>query len=199
MIVTNNVVMGYGMDQQYKKSTVQKNSSYSIKRTKNSSSGIKVHIGFNASGTMAKIAAANTKTQVAAIERALRAQLKTAKKFGSDEGTIRAIKRTIGKAGSKVKALGKEERMENIRKSAKAAEHHRAEEKIRKELIAKRRARKHKERAEIVSTDSVTSKHYNRYVGNSVDVISEGIICSDGAQNAIVSDGTTESMVDVCL
>lgn len=195
MKVIDNVSVGYGIALQHKK-----NSNYNKrKNTKNNNGGIKVHIGFNASGTMAKIAAANTKPQVSAIERSLRVLLKDAIRYDSDESTIKAIKRAIGKAGFKVKALGKEERMENVRKSAEAAENHRVEEKIRKDLVAKRKARKHKERAEIADTNSVISKQHNKYLGNTVDVTSEGIQFPEGIQNTMALECTTTSVIDMCL
>lgn len=195
MKTINNISVGYGITSQYGK--YNKNSNNNKKKANRNL--IRVHIGFNASGTMARIAAANTKTQAAAIERFLRAQLKEAKRYDSDEYTIKAIKWAIGKAGCKVKALGKEERMDNMRRCTKAAGNLRTEEKLRKELLIKRRARKHKERAEIVDTNGVLPKQYNKYLGNYVDVSSEGIEFSESTQDIIIADGTIAEIIDVSL
>lgn len=136
---------------------------YTGNQKKNNNSGrLRVHIGFNASGTMARIAAAKTKSQVSAIERSLRATLKEAVRYNSDDSTIRAIKKTIGKAGRKVKALGKEERMENTRKAAEGAGNIKEELRIARELTKKRNARQRKERAEIADTGSVLKSHQKR-------------------------------------
>ena len=197
MNITNNVSTGYGITSQYGK--YSKNNNDNKKKGKLKSGHIRVHIGFNASGEMARIAKANTKTQVAAIERSLRARLKEAVRYDSDDYTIRAIKKTIGKANFKVKALGKEERMENLRKSAKAAENFKAEREIRKELRTKRKARKHKELAEIANTNSVCTKKKSKYEGKHIDVISEGIECSEGTSDIAIADGAMAETIDVSL
>lgn len=197
MKAINNVSMGYGSTSQYEK--YSKNNKDNKKKGKATSGRIRVHIGFNASGEMARIANANTKTQVAAIERSLRAQLKNAIRYDSDDYTIKAMKRVIGKAGFKVKALGKEERMENLRKSAQAAENRRAEEEIRKELRAKRKARKHKEQAEIASSSSASAKQNSKYVGNHIDVTSEGIGGLEGTPDIAIAEGAMTETIDVSL
>lgn len=197
MNITNNISTGYSSTLQYGK--YSKNNKDNKKKGKLKSGHIKVHIGFNAAGTMARIANANKKSQVSAIERSLRAQLRAAIRYDSDDYTIRAIKKTIGKAGFKVKALGKEERMENLRKSAKAAENVKAEEEIRKELRVKRKARKHKEQAEVASSSSASAKQDSKYVGNHIDVTSEGIGCLEGTPDIAMADGAVAETIDVSL
>lgn len=107
-------------------------------------------MNFSASGTMARIARAKTKSQTAAIERYLRAQLREAKQCNCDDTILKAIKKTISKAGSKVKALGREERMENMQKSAAAGGNFQEEARLMEELNRKRQARKRKEKADII-------------------------------------------------
>lgn len=119
-------------------------------RTSNRNEKVKVKAGFSAAGAMVNLAQAQTKTQAASIERSLRAKLQEAKRFGSDTATIKAIQKAVGKAGSKVKALGREERMELQRKAARACENRRAEAKITEELAEKRRARKRREENDIM-------------------------------------------------
>lgn len=147
---------------------------------------IRVHIGFNAAGTNAKIAAARTKSQTAAIERSLRALLKEAKRYNSDENIIRAIKKSISKAGFKVKALGKEERMENFKKAARAAENLREEIRITKELNGKQRARKRKEKVGNIDNESVYEKQSN-YSGSEMDIVCSGVELSGSSQAELSS------------
>lgn len=152
----------------------------------NNQNKIRVHIGFNAAGTNAKIAAARTKSQTAAIERSLRALLQDAKRYNSDEYTIRAIKKAIGKAGFKVKALGKEERMENLKKSARAAESFKEEIRITKELNGKRRARKRKEKAGGIDNENSYEKQ-NNYSEPEMDIVCSGVELSGDAQTELSS------------
>lgn len=189
----------------------QKKQNSNTKRTGNNGRRISVKIGFNASGSMARIAAAKTKSQAAAIERSLRAQLKEAIRYESDETTIRAIKKAIGKAGTKVKALGKEERMKNMKKVAASADNVREEKRIHEELARKKRARKSKERAEIADYHGVAGKSEGQvrddiqrrydedifeYGSDSLDIICDGIDIASELQGADVAAGTA---VDVCL
>ncbi len=197
MNITNNVNTGYGITSQDRK-YCKNNNDNNRKKGKLKSGRIRVHIKFNAAGAMARIANANKKSQVAAIERSLRAQLKDAIRYDSDAYTIKAIKKAIGKAGFKVKALGKEERMENLRKSAKAAENLRAEEELRRELVVKRKSRKHKELTDTVSS-STSTKQNSKYAGTHVDVISEGIEFSENAQDIVIADGSIAEIIDVSL
>ena len=190
MNITNNVSTAYSNTSQYGK--YSKNNNDNNKKGKVKSGRIRVHINFNAAGAMAKIANANKKSQVVAIERSLRAQLKDAIRYDSDAYTIKAIKKAIGKAGFKVKALGKEEHMENLRKSAKAAENIRAEEEIRRQLVVKRKSRKHKERTDIIDS-SASAKQNSKNVSNHVDVISEGIEFSGNAESSMAE------IIDVSL
>lgn len=168
----------------------QQNSTCRDRKKKNQKSSnenkIRVHIGFNAAGTNAKIAAARTKSQTAAIERSLRALLKEAKRYNSDESTIRAIKKSIDKAGFKVKALGKEERMENFKKAARAAESFREERRITKELNGKRRARKRKEKAGTIDNESAYEKR-NNYGESEMDIVCSGVELSGNAQDELLS------------
>lgn len=197
MNITNNVNTGYHISSQDRK-YCKNNNDNDRNKGKPKSGRIRVHIRFNAAGAMAKIANAKKKSQVAAIERSLRAQLKDAIRYNSDAYTIKAMKKAIGKAGFKVKALGKEERMENLRRSAKAAENLRAEEEIRRELVVKRKSRKHKELTDTVSS-SASAKQSSKYAGNHVDVISEGIEYSENAQDIIMTDGSMAEIIDVSL
>ena len=189
----------------------QKKQNSNTKRTGNTGRRISVKIGFNASGSMARIAAARTKSQAAAIERSLRAQLKEAIRYESDETTIRAIKKAIGKAGTKVKALGKEERMKNMKKVAASADNIWEEKRIHEELARKKRARKSKERAEIADYHGVAGKSEGQvrddiqrrydedifeYGSDSLDIICDGIDIASELQGADVAAGTA---VDVCL
>lgn len=146
---------------------------------------IRVHIRFNYAGVNAKIAAARTKSQTAAIERSLRALLENAKRCNSDAYTVRAIKKAIGKAKIKVKALGKEERMENFRKAAKGAENFREEKRIANELNSKRRTRKRKEKARIQDVQSEYEKQ-NSYKGSEMDIICSGVELSEAAQAEVL-------------
>lgn len=200
MKIMNHISTGYGIVSQNGKN--RENNKNSTKKT--NTGRIRVHIGFNAAGTMARIAAANKKTQVAAIERSLRAQLKDAIRYDSDDYTIKAIKRTIGKASFKVKALGKEERMENLRKSAKAAENLRAEAEIRRELVIKRKSRKHKELTDIADTNSVLAKRYNnkclnKHLGHHIDIRSMEIELSENVQECMTVEDMTAETIDVTL
>lgn len=188
----------------------QKKQNYNTKKTGNTGRRISVKIGFNASGTMARIAAAKTKSQAAAIERSLRAQLKDAIRYDSDEATIRAMKKAIGKAGTKVKALGKEERMKNMKKVAAGADNIREEKRIREELTRKKRARKSRERAEIADYHGIVEKSEGQvrddihrryddifeYGSDSLDIICDGIDISPELQGVNAAAGTA---VDVCL
>ena len=90
MNITNNVSTGYSNISQYGRYSKNNNDN---KKRKVKSGRIRVHINFNAAGAMAKIANANKKSQVAAIERSLRAQLKDAIRYDSDVYTIKAIKK----------------------------------------------------------------------------------------------------------
>lgn len=207
MKVTN---MVYGLSLMGNRSR-QKKQNNNTKRTGNTSRRISVKIGFNASGTMARIAAAKTKSQAAAIERSLRAQLKDAIRYEGDETTIRAMKKAISKAGTKVKALGKEERMKNMKKVAASADNIREEKRIREELARKKRARKSKERAEIADYHDIVEKSEGQvrddihrrydedifeYGSDSLDIICDGIDISSELQGVDMVAGTA---VDVCL
>lgn len=207
MKVTN---MVYGLNLPGGRFRQKKQNNYA-KKTGNASRRISVKIGFNASGTMARIAAAKTKSQAAAIERSLRAQLKEAIRYDSDETTIRAMKKAIGKAGTKVKALGKEERMKNMKKVAAGADNIREEKRIHEELIRKKRARKSRERAEIADYHGIVEKSegqvrediYRRYDEalfeygiDRLDIICDGIETSSELQGI---DAATGTAVDVCL
>lgn len=161
-----------------------------------------VHIGFNASGTMARIASAKTKSQVSAIERSLRATLKDAVRHESDDDTIKAIKKAIGKANKKVKALGKEERMENAGKAAKSAGNTDEELRIAKELAQKRNARQRKERADIADTGSAWKTHsrwkeeMRKSEESNIDVLCD----ETGILSDVSADIDSLGMeVDICL
>lgn len=168
----------------------QQSNTYADRKKKNAKANnknrIHVTIRFNAAGANAKIAAARTKSQTAAIERSLRALLNEAKRNDSDAYTIKAIKKAVGKAGFKVKALGKEERMENMKKAAKAAESYREETRITKELNGKRRVRKRKEKAGIIDNETAFEKR-NSVAGYGMDIECGGIELSEGNQAEVLS------------
>ena len=88
--------------------------------------------------------------------------------------------------------------MENLRRSAKAAENIRAEEEIRRQLVVKRKSRKHKERTDIIDS-SASVKQNSKNVSNHVDVISEGIEFSGNAENIVIAEGSMAEIIDVSL
>lgn len=174
------------------------------KSKKNKKSFMRVHIGFNAAGEKARIANAKTKSQVTAIERSLRATLKMAERYNSDDDTIRAIKKTIFKAVRKYKALGKEERMENARKVAESAKNREAEYRIAQELSKKRNARQRREWAEVADTGSVFKSNnkreneYERNRENSIDVLCDEFTETSEADISGLAD-TVGAEVDISL
>lgn len=139
---------GYTGGQKSKASSKKSGTSVTFSASK-SKQGPTKRMNFNSAGAMMQIARATTKSQVAAIERLLRAKVQEAKQCDSDSATIKAIKKSAAKAAAKVKALGKEERMENMRRAAAAGNNFQEEARIRQELEQKRRARIRKEKADI--------------------------------------------------
>lgn len=132
-----------------------------------------VNINFNEAGTLARIAAAKTKSQAAAIERSLRMELNNAKKFEADDATLKSIKRTIGKANGKFKAMSKEERLDNNRRIAKSARNIEQERKLRAELERKKRVRKSKERADVGNARDLYNKKGEKYKEDKYDYLDE--------------------------
>lgn len=169
---------------------------------------VRIKVSFSAAGAMIKLARAQTKTQAASIERSLRAKLQEAKRFNSDAGTVRAIQKAVGKAGSKVKALGREERMEMQRKAARACENRRAEARIAAELSGKRRARKRREKNDITEAKvddlrreeqqarqqaaELTAAYQDSFQDSSFDMICGGIELS---AEPVVSDVSLDVLV----
>lgn len=170
---------------------------------------VSVNIKFNASAVMASIAAARTKSQAAAIERSLRAKLQEAKRWNCDEQILRAMSKTIGKAGSKVKALGKEERMATYIKAARGANNLKEEARLAQELARRRRARRRREKADILDTEEACRKEYDRYsraelryasmpYDTGFDAVSEGIMLSAESVSTPADTGAGAS-IDIAL
>lgn len=211
MKISNTVRNMALMSSKSKQKNQKSKSNNSKKNSKNNSGRVTVYIGFNASGAMAQIARAKTKSQAAALERSFRATLENAKRYNSDQATIRAIKKAIGKAGTKVKALGKEERMENMRKVAASADNRRAERRINEELLRMRQARKRREQADVTDPQNVLDKKEEKIrdevqrrfeedvierVDNGFDIVCDGIELSSELQNVEAMGSTA---VDVIL
>lgn len=150
----------------------KKSKNNSFRKTNKKNKAV-VNINFNEAGTLARIAGAKTKSQAAAIERSLRMELNSAKRFDADAATIKSIKRTIGKANGKFKAMSKEERLDNNRRIAKSAKNIEQERKLRAELERKRRIRKSKERADVGNAKELYNKKGEKYKEDKFDYLEE--------------------------
>lgn len=142
----------YHIAEKTKNKNEQKNGVITIKRS------------FNASRTLAQLANAKTKSQVSAIERAVRAQLQSMKKQSGSEDAVRQMKYVIQKANTKRMALTREERLDNNRKVAKSADNKKQEARLTSELRRKRMNRMRREVVEALNAPDVFSKKkYDTY------------------------------------
>jgi hypothetical protein len=128
-------------------------------KTSQKSGVITVKRSFNASRTLAQLANATTKSQVSAIERAVRAQMQSMKKQSDSEEAIRQMKKVLQKTNMKRNALTKEEQLDNNRKIAKSAKHRKQEAKLTEELARKRLNRMRREAVDALNSVDVIDKN----------------------------------------
>jgi hypothetical protein len=135
------------------------------KSKNNQKSGtITIRRSFNASRTLAQLANAKTKSQVSAVERAVRAQMQSMKKQSGSEDAVRQMKYVIQKANTKRMALTREERLDNNRKVAKSADNKKQEAALTSELRRKRTNRMRREVVDALNAPDVFRKDkYDTY------------------------------------
>lgn len=124
--------------------------------------GFKVSLNYSPSTDLVRISTTESITGVNRISGDIQARMKRLRNSGGDPETIKktvaAMKRVLGKARAKVQNLKKEEKMEQQRRGAEAANNEARERQIAEEIRSKRNIRKSREYLDIADNGPITEQ-----------------------------------------
>jgi len=150
---------------------------------------------FNPALELTKLAAAETKAQVKVIIANLKGRAGRLKAAGNKDSLVKKINKIIKKGEEKIKKLNVEQKLEKMRKREEEAIHKKEAQKLKMEILERKRKRKFKELEDIKNADKIVGESESETSEVSVDTSLSQLLCADSQLLNVNSDACT---TDVC-